>query len=135
MNNRKENIGYLLFLSMVAALGGFLYGYDTAVISGTIQMVSEQFGLSSAGVGWYVSSALLGSILGVMMAGVFCDYSGRKNTLLVSAILFTASAVGCAFSGSFNTLIMYRIIGGIGIGLVSVVSPLYISEISIAKYR
>ena len=135
MNNRKENIGYLLFLSMVAALGGFLYGYDTAVISGPIQMVSEQFGLSSAGVGWYVSSALLGSILGVMMAGVFCDYSGRKNTLLVSAILFTASAVGCAFSGSFNTLIMYRIIGGIGIGLVSVVSPLYISEISIAKYR
>lgn len=135
MNSEKENMGYLLFLSMVAALGGFLYGYDTAVISGTIQMVSEQFGLSSAGVGWYVSSALLGSILGVMMAGVFCDYSGRKNTLLVSAILFTASAVGCAFSGSFNILIMYRIIGGIGIGLVSVVSPLYISEISIAKYR
>ena len=135
MNSEKENMGYLLFLSMVAALGGFLYGYDTAVVSGTIQMVSEQFGLSSAGVGWYVSSALLGSILGVMMAGVFCDYSGRKNTLLVSAILFTASAVGCAFSGSFNILIMYRIIGGIGIGLVSVVSPLYISEISIAKYR
>ncbi|WP_289007289.1 sugar porter family MFS transporter [uncultured Parabacteroides sp.] len=135
MNNEKENIAYLLFLSIVAALGGFLYGYDTAIISGTIQMVSEQFGLSSTGVGWYVSSALLGSILGVMMAGVFCDYSGRKNTLFVSAILFTASAVGCAFSGSFNALIIYRIIGGIGIGLVSVVSPLYISEISIAKYR
>lgn len=131
----KENIGYLLFISVVAALGGFLYGYDTAVISGTIQFVSNQFTLSAYGTGWYVGSALLGSILGVMCAGVLSDNYGRKNTLIASSILFTASAAGCAYSGSFEALIVYRLIGGVGTGLVSIVSPLYISEVSIAKYR
>lgn len=131
----KENIGYLFFLSIVAALGGFLFGYDTAVISGTLPLINEQFELSSAGLGWYVGSALVGSILGVISAGLMSDLSGRKNTLLAAAVLFTTSAAGCAFSGTYEVLIIYRIVGGIGMGLVSVVSPLYIAEISIAKYR
>ena len=135
MNESKTNIGYILFLSIVAALGGFLFGYDTAVISGTIAQVSQQFGLTTLQEGWYVGCALVGSIGGVACAGVLSDKAGRKNTMILSAILFSASAIGCALSASFNELVVYRIIGGIGIGIVSIISPLYISEVSIAQYR
>ena len=135
MNESKTNIGYILFLSIVAALGGFLFGYDTAVISGTIAQVSQQFGLTTLQEGWYVGCALVGSIGGVACAGVLSDKAGRKNTMILSAILFSASAIGCALSASFNELVVYRIIGGVGIGIVSIISPLYISEVSIAQYR
>ncbi|WP_195372542.1 sugar porter family MFS transporter [Parabacteroides leei] len=131
----KVNIGYLVFLSVVAALGGFLFGYDTAVISGTIAQVTQLFQLDSLQQGWYVGCALVGSIAGVLVAGILSDMIGRKRTMIFSAILFSASAVGCAFSADFNQLVLFRIIGGIGIGVVSIVSPLYISEISIAAYR
>lgn len=135
MNQSKTNIGYILFLSVVAALGGFLFGYDTAVISGTIAQVSHQFGLDTLQQGWYVGCALVGSIGGVACAGVLSDKTGRKNTMILSAILFSASAIGCALSGSFNELVIFRIIGGVGIGIVSIISPLYISEVSVAQYR
>lgn len=135
MNQSKTNIGYILFLSVVAALGGFLFGYDTAVISGTIAQVSHQFGLDTLQQGWYVGCALVGSIAGVACAGVLSDKTGRKNTMILSAILFSASAIGCALSGSFNELVIFRIIGGVGIGIVSIISPLYISEVSVAQYR
>lgn len=131
----KINFGYLVFLSVVAALGGFLFGYDTAVISGTIAQVTQIFQLDSLQQGWYVGCALIGSIVGVLMAGILSDMTGRKRTMIFSAILFSASAIGCAFSTDFNQLVIYRIIGGIGIGIVSIVSPLYISEISVAAYR
>lgn len=131
----KINLGYLVFLSVVAALGGFLFGYDTAVISGTIAHVTQLFQLDSLQQGWYVGCALVGSIMGVLIAGILSDMAGRKRTMIFSAILFSASAVGCAFSADFNQLIIYRIIGGIGIGVVSIVSPLYISEVSVAAYR
>lgn len=129
------NIGYIVFLAVVAALGGFLFGYDTAVISGTIAQVSQLFSLDAIEQGWYVGCALVGSIVGVLCAGVMSDYLGRKRTMLISAVLFTVSAVGCAVCGNFNQLVVYRIIGGVGIGVVSIISPLYISEISIARYR
>lgn len=129
------NLGYIVFLSVVAALGGFLFGYDTAVISGTIARVTQQFGLDTMQQGWYVGCALVGSIAGVLVSGVLSDRFGRKRTMILSAVLFTASAVGCALSGSFDELVVYRIIGGMGIGIVSVVSPLYISEVSAARYR
>lgn len=135
MNQSKTNIGYILFLSVVAALGGFLFGYDTAVISGTIAQVSYQFGLNTLQQGWYVGCALVGSIGGVACAGILSDKTGRKNTMILSAILFSASAIGCALSSSFNELVIFRIIGGVGIGVVSIISPLYISEVSIARYR
>lgn len=135
MNQSKTNIGYIIFLSVVAALGGFLFGYDTAVISGTIAQVSQQFGLSTLQAGWYVGCALIGSIGGVACAGILSDRGGRKNTMILSAILFSASAIGCALAPSFNELVVYRIIGGIGIGVVSIISPLYISEVSVAQYR
>ena len=129
------NLGYLVFLSVVAALGGFLFGYDTAVISGTIAQVTEQFGLDALQQGWYVGCALIGSIIGVLFAGILSDKFGRKSTMILSAILFSTSAVGCAVSTDFNQLVIYRIIGGVGIGVVSIISPLYISEVAVAQYR
>lgn len=131
----KINLGYLVFLSVVAALGGFLFGYDTAVISGTIAYVTQLFQLDTLQQGWYVGCALVGSITGVLMAGILSDMAGRKRTMVFSAILFSASATGCAFSADFDQLIIYRIMGGIGIGVVSIISPLYISEVSVSAYR
>lgn len=131
----KENLPYVIFLATVAALGGFLFGYDTAVISGTIKSVATQFSLNDAGTGWYVGCALVGSIIGVTIAGKMSDYFGRKVVLLFSAVLFTASGVGCMFSETITGLVWYRIVGGVGIGVASVISPLYISEISVARYR
>ena len=129
------NLGYLVFLSVVAALGGFLFGYDTAVISGTIAQVTEQFVLDALQQGWYVGCALIGSIIGVLFAGILSDKFGRKSTMILSAILFSTSAIGCAVSTDFNQLVIYRIIGGVGIGVVSIISPLYISEVAVAQYR
>jgi SP family arabinose:H+ symporter-like MFS transporter len=125
-NNRL----YILWLAIVASLGGFLFGYDTAVISGTLAFVRSQFSLEAAMEGWYVSSALVGCIGGVSAAGWLSDKFGRKIILLLAGILFSISAIGCAASGSFTTLILYRIIGGMGVGIASMLSPLYISEIS-----
>lgn len=131
----SSNIGYVIFLSFVAALGGILFGYDTAVISGTTADVSMQFGLNEMSKGWYVGCALVGSIVGVACAGVMSDYLGRKLTLLIAAVLFSVSAIGCCLCVGFNDLVIYRIVGGMGIGIVSIVSPMYISEISPAKIR
>ena len=91
-DNASANIGYVIFLSFVAALGGILFGYDTAVISGTTADVSAQFGLSEMSKGWYVGCALVGSIVGVAVAGLMSDYLGRKATLLIAAVLFSVSA-------------------------------------------
>ena len=131
----KKGLGYVIFMAVVAAIGGILFGYDTAVISGTTEMVKSQFGLSDAGEGWYVGCALIGSIAGVLCAGALSDYLGRKKTMLISAALFSISAIGCAICGSFDGLVVYRIIGGVGIGIVSIVSPIYISEVAPAKMR
>ncbi len=135
MSEIKQNIKYVIFLSVVAALGGFLFGYDTAVISGTINQVSTLFSLDSIQTGWFVGCALIGSIFGVSVGGVLSDKFGRKKTMIFSAFMFSVSALGCAISPTFNQLVVYRIIGGIGIGVVSIISPMYISEVSIPKYR
>lgn len=131
----KTNTGYVAFLSIVAAIGGILFGYDTAVISGTITGVQAQFGLDSMQLGWFVGCALVGSIGGVAVAGMMSDRFGRKLTMLISAVLFTASGIGCAVAATFTELVFYRIVGGVGIGVVSIVSPMYISEVAIARWR
>ncbi len=132
---KTENIRYVAFLSFIAALGGFLFGYDTAVISGTVIPVSSQFNLNSLQSGWYVGSALVGSIAGVSTAGALSDKLGRKPTMMISAVLFSISAIGCAISPTLDILVISRIIGGFGIGIVSIVCPIYISEISLPSYR
>jgi SP family arabinose:H+ symporter-like MFS transporter len=135
IQKNTENLLYVIFLAAVAALGGFLFGYDTAVISGTIGSVAAQFSLNDVSTGWYVGCALVGSILGVAVAGKLSDQFGRKGVLLFSAVLFTSSGIGCMFSESISGLVLYRIIGGVGIGVASVISPLYISEISVSRFR
>lgn len=131
----KSNTGYVVFLSVVAALGGILFGYDTAVISGTTSDVARLFNLDDISKGWYVGCALIGSIAGVAVAGLLSDWMGRKKTMVLSAVLFSMSAIGCCICNGFTDLVIYRIIGGIGIGIVSIVCPIYISEISPAKIR
>lgn len=136
MGNPKEyRFGYMLTLAMVAAMGGFLFGYDEAVISGTVDTVSQQFSLNAMSKGWFVSSALLGAIFGVLAGGTLSDRFGRKSTMLTAAALFSVSMVGCALASSFSFLVVFRMVGGMGIGVASIVCPMYISEISAAKSR
>lgn len=135
MADKTYNFRYVLFLSFVAAIGGILFGYDTAVISGTTEIVKTQFGLSTGMEGWYVGCALIGSIIGVLVAGMLSDFLGRKKTMLIAALMFSVSAIGCAVCADFAQLVIYRIIGGFGIGIVSIVSPIYISEVSPARVR
>jgi SP family arabinose:H+ symporter-like MFS transporter len=126
---------YLYLVCLVAALGGFLFGFDTAVISGTVSLVKHDFGLNAVSEGWFVSCALLGCIIGVSLSGKLSDKYGRKAVLIISAVLFLASALGCMLSNSFTTLIIFRLVGGLGIGVASMVSPLYISEFSPSRFR
>lgn len=135
MRNMDLNMGYMFFLSIVAAIGGLLFGYDTAVISGTIGQVTEQFQLDAWQQGWYVGCALVGSILGVSISGILSDKWGRKRVMILSAVLFSVSGFWCALSPDFVHLVWARILGGVAIGVVSIVSPLYISEVAAAQYR
>lgn len=126
---------YLILICAIAALGGFLFGFDTAVISGVVGFVKTEYVMSASMEGWFVSSALLGCILGVSVAGKLSDSYGRKIVLLLSALLFTVSALGCMLVQDEALLISFRLIGGLGIGVASMVSPLYISEFSPARLR
>ena len=125
----------ILTITLVASLGGFLFGFDMAVVSGVLPLLQKQFNLSAFQEGWFVSSALVGCIAGVAFSGELADRIGRRKPLLLSAILFVLSAVGCALAPSLFLLIAFRFLGGVGIGLASNVVPLYISEIAPAKSR
>lgn len=122
-------------LALIASIGGFLFGFDTAVISGTIGFVTDQFGLNALQEGWYVSSALVGSIAGVAMAGGLGDRYGRKKVLIASSIFFGISGLGCMVAIGFADLVLYRFLGGIGIGIASILSPLYVSEFAPPQSR
>jgi sugar porter (SP) family MFS transporter len=122
-------------LAFVASLGGFLFGYDTAVISGTISLVKAQFLLDAVAEGWFVSSALVGCIAGVSVAGFLSDRFGRKPVILLSGALFLLSALGCMLSDGQQMLILYRLVGGIGVGVASLICPVYISEIAPPQLR
>lgn len=126
---------YVILISVVAALGGLLFGFDTAVISGTINFIQPYFGLSEAGLGWTVSSLLFGCIAGVFIAGTAGDHYGRKKVLMAAALLFFISAVGSASSHSLSFFLFSRILGGIAVGVASILSPMYIAELAPAKYR
>ncbi len=122
-------------ITIVASLGGFLFGFDMAVISGVLPLIEKQFGLTAAQEGWFVSCALVGCIIGVAYSGELSDRIGRKKPLLLAAVLFLLSALGCTFAPSLSLVIASRLLGGIGIGIASNVVPLYISEIAPAKIR
>lgn len=135
MNTAKVNRGFLLLITITGALGGFLFGFDTAVISGTISFVKKQYSMDAFMEGWYVSSALLGCIVGVALTGKLGSELGRTKVMFVSALLFLASVVGCTFTSSMFMLIVYRLIGGMGIGISSVICPMYLSEVAPSQLR
>ncbi|UEG54520.1 sugar porter family MFS transporter [Mucilaginibacter daejeonensis] len=125
----------LTAITIVASLGGFLFGFDMAVISGVLPLIKVQFGLSAVQEGWFVSSALIGCILGVALSGELSDRFGRRKLMLLSATLFLLSALGCALMPNLSLIVVSRLIGGTGIGIASNVVPLYISEIAPANIR
>ncbi|RVU00029.1 MFS transporter [Mucilaginibacter limnophilus] len=127
--------GFVIKLTIVAALGGLLFGYDTAVIAGVIGLIKTKFQLSSAMEGWAASSAIWGCILGSSTAGYLSDKMGRKTVLIFTAVLFAISSIGAALPTNLTMFVIFRIIGGIGIGAASMLSPLYISEIAPANIR
>ncbi len=133
--NQHPNTAYVYLLTITAALGGLLFGYDTAVIAGAIGFLQEKFQLSAAMTGWAASSAIWGCVFGAMIAGSFSDKYGRKKVLFITAILFFVSALGSALSLTLSQFVITRFIGGVGVGAASMLSPLYISEISPAKDR
>ncbi|HCW63367.1 MAG: sugar porter family MFS transporter [Leeuwenhoekiella sp.] len=135
--NTKFNFTYLLFIALVSAMGGLLFGYDWVVIGGAkpfyelFYEISDQPSLQ----GWAMSSALIGCVFGAISSGIAADKFGRKNPLIVAAALFTISAFGTGYVNDFTLFILYRLIGGLGIGLASTLSPMYIAEITPTKYR
>lgn len=135
INQEKGSIKYLTAICLVATLGGLLFGYDTAVISGAIGFLQQHFSLTPGMVGWAASCALAGCFVGVAFAGEMNDRLGRRTTLIISAILFLISAIGTAIPRNLTEFIIFRFIGGLGVGAASMTSPMYIAEISPARLR
>jgi MFS transporter, SP family, arabinose:H+ symporter len=135
MDKDRGSLAYLSLACLVAALGGLLFGFDTAVISGAEGMLKVQFHLSKDMHGWIVSSALVGCLLGSAIAGTLSDRFGRKKVMLLAAVLFTLCAVGSALPQTPWQLVVARLIGGTGIGIASMLSPMYIAEISPSRLR
>jgi len=129
------NSGIIYKATLVASVGGLLFGYDTAVISGAIGFMRSFYQLSDIMTGWVASCALLGCIAGAMYSGKLSDRSGRKKVLMLSAVLFTISSIGTAMAPSLWFFVLFRIIGGMGIGIASMLSPMYISEMAPAPVR
>ncbi len=125
----------LVFWSIVVALGGFLFGIDVAVISGAEQEIQKLWGLSDALHGQAIASALYGTIIGALFGGIPAEKYGRKNTLIVIGVLYLLSAIGSALSPEVISFMLFRFVGGLGVGASSVVAPMYISEIAPAKNR
>jgi SP family arabinose:H+ symporter-like MFS transporter len=127
--------GYLVKSTIVAALGGLLFGFDTAVIAGATHALTEAYHLSPGTLGLTVAAALWGTILGAMFASLPGDRWGRRDSLRAMAVLYLVSALGCAFAWDWYSLVIFRFIGGLGIGGSSVLGPMYIAEIAPAKWR
>ncbi|MDN5971207.1 MAG: MFS transporter, partial [Enterobacterales bacterium] len=130
------NMSYVWMICLVAACGGLLFGYDWVVIGGAKPFYEAYFGITDpAQSGWAMSSALAGCVFGALISGWCADRFGRKLPLIISAILFSASAWGTAVATHFDWFVFYRIVGGVGIGLASALSPMYIAEVSPAEKR
>jgi MFS transporter, SP family, sugar:H+ symporter len=126
---------YVVLISAVAALGGFLFGFDTAVINGAVAALQNAFAASSLLVGIAVSSALLGSAVGAFFAGQFADHYGRVKTMIVASVFFTISAIGSGIATGIGDFIFWRLIGGVAVGAASVIAPAYIAEVAPAHLR
>lgn len=126
---------YIFFISMIAAFGGLLFGFDIAIFSGTIPFIQPYYNLSEAQLGWTGSSLYVGCIIGTLITGYVTDRFGRKPPLIAAAAIFMVSSVMMGWASTYSALIMWRIIAGIGVGAASMLSPLYIAEVSPAAIR
>ncbi|WP_309398554.1 sugar porter family MFS transporter [Cerasicoccus maritimus] len=133
--DEKVNFGFIILISSVAALGGFLFGYDSGCINGAIDALQKAFGASNLGSGFNVASMLLGCAAGAFMAGGIADKFGRRAALFAAAIMFGLSAFGSGIANDSLTFIIFRLIGGFAVGAASIISPAYISEVAPAAYR
>jgi sugar porter (SP) family MFS transporter len=129
------NLSYLLPICLVATLGGLLFGYDTGVISGAIELLTARFALSAPMKGWVSGCVLIGCALGVLLVGAVSDRFGRKKTLLLAGLLFLVSSLGTALAGSVTGFVLFRFLGGLGIGIASMGTPMYIAEIAPSRFR
>ncbi|AWB66151.1 MFS transporter [Saccharobesus litoralis] len=134
-SNTNENTWFVVFISCIATIGGFLFGFDSGVINGTVDGLQTAFNSNSVGTGFNVASMLLGCAIGAFFAGTLADVYGRRALLIVSAVLFIISAWGSGIADSSLEFILYRVIGGLAVGAASVMAPAYISEVAPAKYR
>jgi MFS family permease len=124
------NLRYVIFLGCTAALGGLLFGFDIAIITGAGPFLIHAFALSDLGLGWAFSSLLFGCVLGSFTAGKYTNRFGRKKPLMLVALLFAATSIATAGSGNFFSFIVARFLGGLAVGGVSLLSPMYVSEVS-----
>ena len=129
------SLGFVTLVSIVSAMGGFLFGYETVVIAATIPLVKVQFGFSPLMEGWFVSSGLVGCVAGVLLASRLSDLIGRRGVTILSGALLALAALACAAAPDAAWLIAARFVGGVGVGIASIVSPLYISEVAPPQYR
>lgn len=129
------NAGYVILIAAAAAMGGFLFGFDTAVINGTVLALKSEFAASSLGIGLAVSLALLGSAAGAFAAGPLADRIGRTRCMMIASALFTISAIGSGLPIGIADFIFWRVLGGIAVGAASVIAPAYIAECSPAEMR
>lgn len=125
----------LIAVVITAALGGFLFGFDSSIVNGTVEAIRDQFALNSSVLGFVVSGALLGAGVGAWTAGICADRIGRVKTMLVAAVILFVSSIGAGLALGVVDLILWRFIGGVGIGFASVIAPGYIAEVSPAKHR
>jgi len=133
--NDETHFGYVVFIAAAAAMGGFLFGYDSAVINGAVTGIQKHFAVGANQTGFAVAAALLGSALGAWIAGQLADRIGRVKVMLLAALLFTISGVGAGLPFSIWDLAAWRVVGGLGIGIASVIAPAYIAEVAPPAYR
>ncbi len=131
----KKATLYVIAITVVAAIGGLIFGFDTAIVAGATRYMKEQFSLNSLQEGWAVSVVLIGCMFGAGLAGPVSDRVGRRRLMLISAVLFFVSAIGCAVPRTITEFVLFRFVGGLGIGSAAVLSPLYIAEVSPARIR
>ena len=135
MDKLRYNMLYVMLCCSVAALGGFLFGYDSSVISGAIEPLSHHYQLTPAETGWAVSNVIIGCIVGCFIAGPLSDKIGRKYTLAITSILFVISVCATAWAINFSMFVLFRMLGGLCIGVASVVTPTYLAEMAPSPYR
>lgn len=135
IQEHSGNTVFIVLISLVATIGGFLFGFDSGVINGTVEGLQKAFHADSFGTGFNVASMLLGCAAGAFFAGRMADMYGRRSVLIVAALCFIVSGWGSGIAGTSTEFVIYRIIGGLAVGAASVMSPAYISEVSLARYR